>query len=186
MDTKKVIADGAASMKKALDHTLHEFHTLNTGKAQPSMVEDILVEAYGSMQPVKNLAAIMTPDARTIAIQPFDKGTSKDIVKAIQAANIGLNPVDQGSIIRCPIPDLTTQRRQELAKVAHKYAEEGKVRVRNIRRDTLESLKKGQKDKLISEDEFKRAEKEVQVHHDKFIAEIDKALKSKEADLTKV
>ena len=186
MDTKKVIADGAASMKKALDHTLHEFHTLNTGKAQPSMVENIQVEVYGSMQPLKNVAAIMTPDARSISIQPFDKGTSKDIIKAIQGANIGINPVDQGNIIRCPIPDLTAQRRVELAKIAHKYAEEGKVRVRNIRRDVLEVLKKGQKDKLISEDEFKRAEKEVQTQHDKFIADIDKALKAKEADLQKV
>ncbi len=173
-------------MKKALDHTLHEFHTLNTGKAQPSMVENIQVEVYGSLQPIKNVAAIMTPDARSISIQPFDKGTSKDIIKAIQGANIGINPVDQGNIIRCPIPDLTTQRRQELAKIAHKYAEEGKVRVRNVRRDTLEVLKKGQKDKLISEDEFKRAEKEVQTQHDKFIADIDKALKGKEADLQKV
>ena len=186
MDIKKAIADGSAAMKKAVDHTLHEFHTLNTGKAQPSMVEDILAEAYGSMQPIKNIAAIMTPDARSIVIQPFDKGTSKDIVKAIQGANIGLNPVDQGSVIRCPIPDLTTQRRAELAKVAQKYAEEGKVRVRNVRRDTLEVLKKGQKDKLISEDEFKRAEKEVQTVHDKHIADIDKALKAKEADLIKV
>lgn len=186
MDTKKVIADGASAMKKALDHTLHEFHTLNTGKAQPSMVENIPVEVYGSMQPIKNVAAIMTPDARSITIQPFDKGTSKDIIKAIQGANIGINPVDQGNVIRCPIPDLTTQRRAELAKIAHKYAEEGKVRVRNVRRDTLEALKKAQKDKLISEDEFKRAEKEVQVQHDKFIADIDKALKAKETDLQKV
>lgn len=186
MDTKKVIADANTVMKKALDHTLHEFHTLNTGKAQPSMVENIQVEVYGSMQPLKNVAAISTPDARSIAVQPFDKGTSKDIVKAIQAANIGINPVDQGGLIRCPIPDLTAQRRVELGKIAHKYAEEGKVRIRNGRRDILEVLKKGQKDKLISEDEFKRTEKEVQNVHDKFIAEIDKALKTKEADLLKV
>lgn len=186
MDTKKVIADGAASMKKAFEHTLHEFSTLNTGKAQPSMVENIQAEVYGSMQPIKNVAAIMTPDARTISIQPFDKGTSKDIVKAIQGANIGINPVDMGGVIRCPIPDLTTQRRAELAKVAQKYAEEGKVRIRNVRRDTLEVLKKGQKDKLISDDEFKRTEKEVQGHHDKFILDIDKALKQKENDLQKV
>lgn len=186
MDTKKVIADGAASMKKALEHTLHEFSTLNTGKAQPSMVENIQAEVYGSMQPLKNVAAIMTPDARTISIQPFDKGTSKEIVKATQGANIGINPVDMGGVIRCPIPDLTTQRRAELAKVAQKYAEEGKVRVRNVRRDTLEVLKKGQKDKAISEDEFKRAEKEVQGHHDKFILDIDKAQKQKESDLQKV
>ncbi len=167
MDTKKVIADGNTTMKKAVDHTLHEFHTLNVGKAQPSMVENIMVEIYGTVQPLKNAAAIMTPDARSIVIQPFDKGTSKDIVKAIQAANIGINPVDQGAIIRCPIPELTTQRRAELAKVAHKYAEEGKVRVRNARRDILEVLKKGQKDKVISEDDYTRAEKEVQAGHDK-------------------
>lgn len=186
MDIKKVINDGGAAMKKAVDHTIHEFSTLNTGKAQPSMVENIQAEVYGSMQPLKNVAAISTPDARTIAIQPFDKGTSKEIVKAIQGANIGINPVDMGGIIRCPLPDLTAQRRQELAKIAHKYAEEGKVRVRNARRDCLEVLKKGQKDKLISEDDFKRSEKEVQVAHDKWILEIDKILKQKETDLTKV
>lgn len=186
MDIKKVITDGGASMKKCVDHTQHEFSTLNTGKAQPAMVENIQVEVYGSMQPIKNVAAIMTPDARSITIQPFDKGTSKDIVKAIQGANIGINPVDMGSIIRCPIPDLTAQRRVELAKIAHKYAEEGKVRVRNVRRDTLEVLKKGQKDKLISEDDFKRAEKDVQVVHDKWILDIDKMLKQKESDLQKV
>ncbi len=184
MDSKKVIADGAASMKKAVDHTLHEFGGLHTGKATPAMVESIMVDAYGSMQQLKNVAAISTPDARSIVIQPFDKGISKDIEKAIQMANLGFNPVPQGNIIRCPVPELSGERRAELVKVANRLAEEGRVRVRNCRRETMEVLKKGQKE--ISEDEYKRAEKEVQTITDGKIAEIDKHLKAKEADLQRV
>ncbi|MDR2844600.1 MAG: ribosome recycling factor [Puniceicoccales bacterium] len=184
MDTKSVISDGTAAMKKTVEHTLHEFTGLNTGKAQPSMVENVTVEVYGSQMRLKDIATISTPDARSIVIQPFDKNASKDIVQGIQAANLGFNPVPQGSIIRCPVPELTGERRAEMVKVAHRLAEEGRVRVRNVRRDTLEVLKKHQKE--VSEDDFKRAEKEVQVATDKWIAEIDKALKIKEADLQKV
>lgn len=184
MDTKFVISAGDASAKKAVEHTLHEFSGINTGKAQPSMVENVTVEVYGSQVRLKDIAAISTPDSRSIVIQPFDKNASKDIVQGIQAANLGFNPVPQGNIIRCPVPELTGERRAELVKVAHRLGEEGRVKVRNVRRDTLEVLKKGQKE--ISEDEFKRAEKEVQTVTDKWIAEIDKALKLKEADLQKV
>ncbi|MDR2863714.1 MAG: ribosome recycling factor [Puniceicoccales bacterium] len=184
MDTKSVISNGTASMKKTVEHTLHEFTGLNTGKAQPSMVENVTVEVYGSQMRLKDIATISTPDARSIVIQPFDKNASKDIVQGIQAANLGFNPVPQGTIIRCPVPELTGERRADLVKVAHRLAEEGRVRVRNIRRDTLEVLKKGQKE--VSEDELKRAEKEVQTATDRWIIEIDKALKTKETDLTKI
>ncbi|MDR2983042.1 MAG: ribosome recycling factor [Puniceicoccales bacterium] len=184
MDTKKIAADGSLAMKKTVEHTLHEFSGLNTGKAQPSMVENVVVEVYGSQMRLKDIAAITTPDSRSIVIQPFDKGAAKDIVSGIQAANLGFNPVPQGNIIRCPVPELTGERRADLIKVAHRLAEEGRVRVRNSRRETLEILKKGQKE--ISEDEFKRVEKEIQTNTEKWIAEIDKALKAKEADLQKV
>lgn len=185
MDIKKVIADGAVAMKKAVDHTSHEFATLHTGKASPGMIENIQVhvEAYGITQRLKDMAAITTPDAQNIVVQPFDKTVMEDIRKAIQAANIGINPVPQGNFLRCPVPSLSGERRLELAKKATQMAEEGKVRVRNARRDALELLKKGNKDKVVTDDELKRSEKDVQTNTDKFIAEIEKNLKAKEADL---
>ena len=185
MDLKKTIADGAASMKKAVDWTSHELATLHTGKASPSMVEgvNVHVEAYGMSQRLKDMAAITTPDARTIVITPFDKAVTDDIRKAIQAANIGINPVPQGGFLRCPVPELTGERRRDLAKVAHRMAEEGRVRVRNARRDCLEAVKKGHKDKLVTDDDLKRAEKEVQGHTDAASKQIDALLKAKETDL---
>lgn len=185
MDIKKIIADGAAAMKKAVDHTSHEFATLHTGKASPGMIENIQVhvEAYGMTQRLKDMAAITTPDASSIVVQPFDKTVMEDIRKAIQAANIGINPVPQGNFLRCPVPSLSGERRLELAKKATQMAEEGKVRVRNARRDSLELLKKGNKDKLVTDDELKRAEKDIQANTDRFTADIEKNLKAKEADL---
>ncbi len=185
MDIKKIIADGATAMKKAVDHTSHEFATLHTGKASPGMIENIQVhiEAYGMTQRLKDMAAITTPDAQTIVDQPFDKGVMDDIRKAIMAANIGINPVPQGNFMRCPVTSLSGERRLELAKRATQMAEDGKVRVRNARRDALELLKKGNKDKLVTDDEMKRSEKEIQNHTDKFTADIEKNLKAKEADL---
>ena len=185
MDIKKTIADGANNMSKAVEHTLREFGTLHTGKATPGMVENIQVhvEAYGLTQRLKDMAAITTPDAQSIVVQPFDKGAMDDIRKAIQAANIGINPVPQGNFLRCPVPSLSGERRLELAKKATQMAEEGKVRVRNARRDCLELLKKANKDKAITDDDLKRSEKDIQAHTDKFTADIEKHLKAKESDL---
>ena len=185
MDIKRIIADGASNMKKALDWTLAEFGTLHTGKASPSMIENIQVHvvAYGLTQRLKDMAAITTPDATSIVVQPFDKAAMEDIRKAIQAANIGINPVPQGNFLRCPVPSLSGERRLELAKKATQMAEEGKVRVRNARRDCLELLKKGNKEKTVTEDELKRSEKEIQTHTDKFTADIEKFLKAKDAEL---
>ena len=172
-------------MKKAFEWTLNEFGTLHTGKANPGMVENIQVhiEAYGMTQRLKDMAAITTPDAQSIVVQPFDKGAMEDIRKAIQSANIGINPVPQGNFLRCPVPSLSGERRLELAKRATQMAEEGKVRVRNARRDCLESLKKANKDKLVTDDEMKRSDKEIQTHTDKYTADIEKSLKAKEAEL---
>ena len=185
MDIKKALNDGALNMKKAVDHTSHEFSTLHTGKATPSMVENIQVhvESYGMTQRLKDMAAITTPDARSIVVQPFDKATMEDIRKAIQGANVGINPVPQGNFLRCPIPELSGERRLELAKVATRMAEEGKVRVRNARRDCLELLKKANKEKVITDDDLKRAEKEIQTLTDKHTAEIEKHLQAKDAEL---
>jgi len=186
MDPKKILADARAAMAKAVDHTLHEFSALHTGKASPAMVEAIHVDAYGSSMRLKEVAAITTPDARTIQIQPWDKGLMKEIEKAIQTAKLGFNPIVQGDVIRCPVPELSRERRQDLAKVAHTQAEEGRVRVRTARRDGFENVKKAKAAGAVSEDDLKRVEKEIQQDHDKQIAEIAKHLASKEAELLKV
>ena len=161
MDIKKIISDGSNSMKKAVEWTQNEFSSLHTGKASPQMVENIQVhiESYGMTQRLKDMAAITTPDARSIVVQPFDKAVMEDIRKAIQAANVGINPVPQGNFLRCPVPELSGERRQEMVKVAHRMAEEGRVRLRNSRRDALEIAKKGNKDKVVTDDDLKRIEK---------------------------
>jgi ribosome recycling factor len=180
------ITDMQAKMKKAFDHTLHEFSSIHTGKASPTMVEGVMIEAYGSSMRLKECAAISTPDAHMIQIQPWDKGITQAVVKGIQTANLGLNPTVDGSIVRVPLPQLSRERRQEFVKVANRMAEEGRVHIRNVRRDTMDALKKAQKDGKISEDDLKRFEKEVQTTTDKTIKEIGDHLGHKEKDLLTV
>jgi ribosome recycling factor len=175
-----ILNDAQARMKKTVDHTLHEFSTIHTGKASPAMVEGIQVEAYGGMQQLKACAAITTPDPRMIQVQPWDKGLLRAIEKALQQANIGVNPIVDGNVIRLPFPDLSRERRQEFVKTAHRLAEEGRVHVRNVRRDVLEQVKKAK----LPEDENKRLEKEVQTLTDKSIKDIETHLAHKEKELT--
>jgi ribosome recycling factor len=176
------VSDAQARMKKSVDHTLHEFANIHTGKASPTMVESVMVESYGSMMRIKDCAAISTPDARQIVIQPWDKGALQAIVKGIQLANIGLNPRVDGSVIRIGLPEMSRERRQEFVKIAQRLAEEGRVHVRNVRRDVLEAVKKAK----LPEDEAKRVEKEIQTATDKAIEEINKQLAAKEKDLLTV
>ena len=176
----------SASMQKAVEHTLHQFSTLHTGKANPQMVESVHVDVYGSAMRLKDIAAISTPDARTISVQPWDKSNLKAIEKAINAANLGINAAVFGDSVRCPIPELSRERRIELTKVASTMAEDGRVSIRSCRRDAMEAVKKAQKGSTISEDEAKLFEKEVQKLTDKFIKEIDQHLKAKEKELTSV
>jgi len=173
-------------MKKAVEYTAKEFDGIHTGKASPTMVENIMVEVYGSTMRLKEVAAITTPDANTIRVQPWDKGALKEIEKSIQAANIGINPSVMGEAVRCPIPPLSGERRRDLIKVCAEMAEQGKVRIRTIRREAMEVLKAAQKKGLITEDDLKRAEKEVQNLTDKSTAQIGKDLEDKEAELQKV
>jgi ribosome recycling factor len=180
------LTDMQAKMKKAFDYTLHELSSIHTGKASPTMVESVMVEAYGSQMRLKECAAISTPDAHMIQIQPWDKGLTQAIVKGIQTANLGLNPTVDGSIVRVPLPQLSRERRQEFVKVANRMAEEGRVHVRNVRRDTMDALKKGQKDGKISEDDLKRFEKDVQTATDKTIKDIGDHLARKEKELLTV
>jgi len=177
-----ILNDAQAKMKKAVDHTLHEFSSIHTGKATPAMIEGVMVDAYGSMTPLKQCAAISTPDARLIQIQPWDTTLTKSILKGIQEANLGFNPIPDGKVIRIPLPEMSRERRQEFVKTAHRLAEEGRVHVRNVRRDALETAKKAK----LPEDESKRLDKDVQVITDAAIKSIGDHLAHKEKDLLTV
>jgi ribosome recycling factor len=174
-----IIVDTQARMKKALEHTLHEFSSIHTGKATPSMVENVIVEAYGTQMRLKECAAITTPDPRMILIQPWDVSLVKAVEKGIQVANLGFNPIADGKLLRVPLPEMSRERREEFVKVAHKMAEEGRVHVRNVRRECLEILKKAK----LSDDETKRLEKEIQTITDKTIKDIGDHLANKEKEL---
>ena len=177
-----ILTDATNKMRKAFDHTLHEFASIHTGKATPAMVEGVMVEAYGSMMRLKECAAISTPDARMIQVQPWDAGLAKAIAKGIQEANLGFNPIVDGKLIRIPLPEMSRERRLEFVKTAHKLAEDGRVHVRNVRRDVLEALKKAK----LPEDEAKRLEKDIQAATDKAIKDIADHLAHKEKDLLAV
>jgi ribosome recycling factor len=177
-----ILTDTHARMKKAVDYTLHEFSSIHTGKATPAMVEGVMVEAYGSQMRLKECAAILTPDARLIQIQPWDASLIKAIEKAIQTANLGFNPIADGKTIRVPLPDMSRERRLEFVKTANRLAEDGRVQVRNVRREAFDSVKKAK----LSEDESKRIEKEIQSATDKAIKDINEHLAHKEKELLAV
>ena len=177
-----LLTEANAKMKKALDFTLHEFSSIHTGKATPVMVEGVMVEAYGSQMRLKECAAITTPDSRMIQIQPWDASLVKAVEKAIQTANLGFNPHVDGKVVRVPLPDMSRERRQEFVKTASRIAEEGRVHIRNVRRDILESVKKAK----FPEDETKRLEKDVQAATDKAIKDINDHFAAKEKELLAV
>lgn len=179
-------ADVEDHMKKAVDATQRSFNTIRTGRANASLLDKVVVEYYGSPTPLKQLANISTPDASTIQIQPYDRSSLNVIEKAISLSDIGLTPNNDGSIIRLNIPPLTSDRRKELVKLAAKYAEEGKVSVRNIRRDGVDTVKKQEKAKEISEDESKDIQDKIQKLTDKYIAEVERVLADKEKDIMTV
>ena len=185
METNQIFDNMDSEMQKSVDHVLHEFSTLHTGKANTSMVENITVDVYGSNMKLRDVAAITTPDARTIQIQPWDKASTAPIEKALLEAKIGINPIITGEIIRLPIPELSGERREELCKMAQGYAEQGRIGIRASRKEAMDSLKEAQKEGL-PEDDFKRAEKDVQKKTDDNVTKINEALSSKEDDLRKV
>ena len=177
-----ILTDTNVKMKKTLDHTVHEFASIHTGKATPAMVEGVMVEAYGSQMRLKECAAITTPDARLIQIQPWDVGLVKAVEKAIQTANLGFNPIVDGKVIRVPLPDMSRERRLEFVKTASRIAEEGRVHVRNVRRDALEAMKKAK----LPEDDARKLDKEIQAATDKSIKDINDHFAAKEKDLLAV
>jgi ribosome recycling factor len=178
--------DLEASMRKSVESTQRTFNTIRTGRANPSLLDKISVEYYGTETPLRSLATISTPDSQTIQIQPFDAGSMALIEKAISMSDLGLTPNNDGRVIRINIPPLTEDRRKDLCKIAAKYAEEGKVALRNIRRDGIDRIKRQEKDGELSEDQSRDEQEKVQKFTDRFIAELEKHLAEKEADILKV
>ena len=168
-------------MNKTLDALYREFGTIRAGKASPSVLDRVTVDYYGAATPIQQLATISTPDPRTLMIQPWDKSTL--INKAIQASDVGINPTDDGSVIRLVFPAPTEERRKELCKQVSKEGESSKVAIRNIRRDAVDKLKAQKKANELSEDDLKDAEKDVQELTDKYVKLIDKAVKEKEQEV---
>ena len=185
METKEIFDKMEGDMQKSVDHVVHEFSTLHTGKANSSMVETVTVVVYGSSMKLRDIAAITIPNARTIQIQPWDKSTVAPIEKALLDAKIGITPVVTGELIRLPMPELSGERREELCKIAQGFAEQGRIGVRASRKEAMDALKDAQKEGL-PEDDFKRGEKEVQKNTDDSVNQINQALASKEGDLRKV
>ena len=173
-------------MEKAIAALKEEFGGLRSGRASASLIEPIMVEAYGSTVPINQVGAISVPEPRMITVNVWDKGTVVSVEKAIRNAGIGLNPVVEGNLLRIPIPPLTEERRRDLAKLAGKYAEQQRVAVRNIRRDAMDALKAAEKKHEISEDERTKLEKQVQEATDAAIKKIDEALKVKEQEIMQV
>ena len=185
METDDVFAKMRADMNKSVEHVLNEFSTLHTGKASPSMVENVAVDVYGTSMKLRDIAAITTPDSRTIQIQPWDKSSVAPIEKALIDANLGISPVATGELIRLPIPQLSGERREELCKMGQGMAEQGRIGTRAARKEALDGLKIAQKEGL-SEDDYKRAEKEVQKETDDAVNRINNALSAKEEELKQV
>src|SRR6266581_2309232 len=186
MDRDDILLEAEMAMEKSVDYLAHEFSGVRTGKASPALVENIDVQAYGSTMKLKQLALITTPESRLLVLQPFDAGTVQDIERALKESKIGITPAVDGKIIRLPIPELSEERRKELAKSLGKMAEEARVRVRSNRRTALDEAKKLKAGSGISEDEMSDLEDEIQKLTDRFVKSIDDHLKHKETEIMKV
>jgi ribosome recycling factor len=175
--------DARTSMDKDIAHVKHEFASIRSGKASPNMLDSVKVEMYGQQMQLNQVATVNTPEPRLIIVTPFDKGQMKVVEKAIREAELGLEPSSQGGFIRVPLPAMNEQRRKELVKVVHKFAEEGKVAVRHARTHARDAMKKLSG---VSEDDVKHAEKDLQKVHDDYIHKIDELIKAKEAEIMEV
>jgi ribosome recycling factor len=176
-------ADLERRMHGAVESLKHDLNGLRTGRANTSLLDPIQVEVYGSNMPLNQVATVSAPEPRLLSVQVWDKANMTPVEKAIRNAGLGINPITDGQNIRLPIPDMTEERRKELVKIAHSYAEKAKIAVRNVRRDGNDNLKTDEKKKVISEDDRKRAEGDVQKLTDATIIEIDAALASKEKEI---
>lgn len=180
------LAEAESTMQKTVESTQRAFNTIRTGRANASLLDKVMVDYYGSPTPLKSLANISTPDATTILIQPYDRSSLNLVEKSISLSDVGLTPSNDGSVIRLNIPPLTSDRRKELVKLAAKYAEEGRVAIRNIRRDALDTIRKLEKNTEISEDESRDQQDQLQKLTNKFTVKIDELLAEKEKDITTV
>ncbi len=181
---EEVLQDTKSKMQKAIEALRRELATIRTGRASPALVENVRAEYYGVPTPLNQMASISTPEARLLVIQPWDKAALGSIEKAILKSDLGLNPTNDGTVIRLSLPPLTEERRKELVRVVKKKVEEGRVAVRNLRREGLEKVKAAETQKEISKDEQKRAEEQLQAITDKFVAEADSVGESKQKELT--
>ena len=186
MSRDDILLEAEVSMEKSVDYLIHEFSGVRTGKASPALVENIDVQAYGSTMKLKQLALITTPESRLLVLQPFDAGTVQDIERALKESKIGITPAVDGKIIRLPIPELSEERRKELAKALSKMAEEARVRVRSNRRTAHDESKKLKGGGGMSEDEMRDLDDQIQKLTDRFVKSIDDHLERKEAEVMKV
>ena len=182
-EAQQALKSADDKMKKAAEVTHHELNSLRTGRASPSFVEGLVIDAYGTKTPLNQLATINVPEPRLLVVQPYDRSIIGAIEKAIMASDLGLTPVNDGKIVRLAMPSPTEERRKQLAKAVHKIAEESRVVVRNLRREANDRLKAMAKDKKVSEDEERRSHDQIQKATDKFIAKIDELLKKKEQEI---
>jgi ribosome recycling factor len=180
------LADATRRMDKSIESTRHEFNSVRTGRASAALLDRIVVDYYGQPTPLKNLATISASDPRLLTVQPFDPTSIKAVEKAIQESDLGLQPSNDGKLIRLPIPPLTEERRKELVKVVRRYAEDGKVAVRNVRRDVMRHLEELVRNGDVGDDEERRAEQQVQKLTDEHTKAIDELLKHKEAEIMEV
>lgn len=186
MAAKFDLKDLERRMRGAIDTLKKEFAGLRTGRASAHLLDGVVVNVYGARMPISQVATVSTPDARTISVQVWDRGQVGAVEKAIREANLGLNPITEGALLRLPIPALNAERRAELAKVAHKYAEGARIAIRNVRREGMDLLKRLDKDGDMSEDEHHKNSAKVQELTDKLIKDIDQALATKETEIKQV
>ncbi|HEY3331916.1 MAG TPA: ribosome recycling factor [Capsulimonadaceae bacterium] len=182
----ELTAEAEHRMQKSIEAAQHEFTTLRTGRANPTILDGITVEAYGSAMPINQLAQVHVPEARQLVITPYDRSVVNLIERAIKLSDLNINPINDGLSIRLNLPMLTEERRKDMVKQLHKKAEEGRVAIRNVRRDTNDHYKQLEKKSEVSEDDSKRAQDKLQKITDKFIAELDQLQKAKEAELLEV
>jgi ribosome recycling factor len=180
------LADAKERMQKSVESTRNEFATIRTGRASPHLLDRVVVDAYGAQSPIKQLAQVNATDAKLLTVTPYDKSTINAIEKAVMESDLGLTPSNDGNVIRLQIPELTEERRKELVKVVHKVAEDGRVAVRNIRRDVMHDLRELKKEGEAGSDDEHHGETELQKHTDAAIGEIDSLLKGKEEEIMEV
>ncbi len=186
LTAEQVLDDIDSRMDRTLEAFKRDLGQLRTGRATPSLIENLSVDYYGSATPLKQIASISAPDARAIMVQPWDKGALREIERSLQRSEMGFNPSNDGNTITVPIPPLTNERRQEMVKLLRKRAEDGKVSVRNVRREGLETLRKLERDKAISQDDNRRAQDQLQKVTDGHTKQIDETASAKEAEILQV